>query len=144
MTVIESVKTWLSGYEGLEENAPLWVDHIDGATPGGYAIFSVPGNKIIEEYLDGGSLREFPFAFQSQELTTDELERLDNLGFFEAFSDWLETQTNSDDMPDLGEGKTAIKIETTNWAFLYKEGESNTGIYMIQCRLEYEQQPLGE
>ena len=69
----------------------------------------------------------------------DESQRLTNIGFFQAFADWLEEQTDDDNFPDLGVGKTAEKIEALDHGYLLQQGESGTGIYQVQCRLTYEQ-----
>ena len=140
MTILSSVKTYLATYSVLKTGAPLWVDFL-GSKPTEYAIVPLAGTKVVETYLDGGSLREFPFAFQSMESTADELERLENSGFFEAFSDWLEFQTAAGTFPSLGSGKTPSEIKALGWAYLYEQGQSETGIYQIQCKLIYEQQP---
>ena len=138
MSVISSVKIYLATYSALKTGAPLWVDFL-GANPTGYAIIPLAGTKIVESYIDGGSLREFPFAFQSMESTADELERLENNGFYEAFADWLETQTLANILPTLGSKQTAFKIEALGWAYLYEQGQSSTGTYQIQCKLTYQQ-----
>ena len=141
MSLIESVKSYLATYAGLEKNAPLWVDYLS-SEPTGYAIIPLPGTKIVESYINGGSLREFPFSFRSMELTADEAERLDNNGFFESFAAWLEEQTFAGVLPELEAGKKPIKIQAVNWVFLYERGESDTAIYDIQCKLTYEQDPI--
>lgn len=139
MTVLAAVQTFIKTYGSLVSNAPVLIDFM-AATPTQYAIIPLPGARVVEWYINGGSVREFPFAFESMESTADELERLENIGFFEAFSDWLESQSLAGTLPTLGTGKTATKIETLGWAFLYEQG-SETGTYQIQCRLEYEQVP---
>lgn len=140
MSLISAVRTYLAGYTELKDDAPLWVDYL-GPNPTEYAISPLPGPRIVERYLDGGSLREFPFAFQSMESTADDLERLETIGFFEAFADWLEAQTNSGVFPTLGAKQTPIQIEALGWGYLYEQGISDTGIYQVQCKLTYEQQP---
>lgn len=141
MSIIESLRTYILTYSGLKTGAPLWVDHLGGPKQTGYAIVPLPGEKIVEKYIDSGSLREFPFAFQTMKSTADNLERLESVGFQEAFSDWLESQSNSDILPVLGAKKTADSIEATSWGYLYEEGESDTGIYQIICKLTYYQEP---
>ena len=130
MTIISALKTYLATYTNLETGALLLTDYL-GATPTGYAIIPMAGGKIAEWYIDGGSLREFPFAFQSVQSTADELERLDNNGFYEAFSDWMEAQTTAGALPTLGTGKTAVSIETLGQAYLYEQGQSSTGTYQL-------------
>lgn len=140
MSIISAVRTYLKTYSGLKSGAPIWVQQL-GPTPTEYAVVPIPGAKVIEQYLNGGSLREFPFAFQSMESTADDLARLENQGFYEAFADWLESQTINEVLPSLGPKKTAKLIEATNWGYLFEQGESDRGIYQINCRLQYEQEP---
>lgn len=136
MSIIESIRNYMINYSGLTTNAPVWVNFL-GNDPTQYSIVPLAGSRIIEKYLDGGSLREFPFAFQSMESTADNLERLESIGFYEAFSDWLDSQTEAGTLPTLASGKTPTLIEALGCGYLYQEGESSTGIYSIQCRLEY-------
>lgn len=138
MSIIQSVRTYLATYTGLKTGAPLWVDFL-GNKPSEYAVIPLAGSKVIESYINGSSQREFPFAFQSMESTADDLERLENSGFFETFADWLETQSEAGTLPTLGTGQTSELIEATGWGYLYEQGNSDTGVYQIQCRLVYDQ-----
>lgn len=139
MTIIAAIQTYLKTYTELDDNAPVWVDAL-GKVATEYAISPLPGTRIVEEYLNGASLREFPFSFSSSESTADELERVANVGFYEAFAQWLDEQSDAGNLPTLDAGMTAEKIESTGWGYLYQEGESGTGIYQIQCKLTYTQE----
>ncbi len=138
MSVINALRSYLATYSGLKTGAPLWVDYL-GSDPTQYAVVPLAGSKVLEEYINGSSLREFPFAFQSMESTADDLERLENSGFYETFSDWLETQTEAGTFPTLSTGQTPELIEATGWGYLFEQGESETGIYQVNCRLVYKQ-----
>jgi hypothetical protein len=140
MSIISGLRTYLASYSGLVSGAPLWVDTL-GQLATEYAISPIAGARILESYIDGGSLREYPFAFQSTESTADNLERIETLGFYEAFADWLESQSAAGTLPTLGTKQTAEKIEALGWGYLFSPGESGTGIYQIQCKLTYQQQP---
>ena len=133
---IDAVKLYLATYTGLETDAPLWANHL-GVETKEYSIVPLPGNRIIEQYLNGGYTREFDFAFQSVESTRDELERLKSIGFYEALADWFEAQTLAGIFPTLESPKLAEKIEALDWGFLLQQGESETGIYQVQCKLTY-------
>ncbi len=139
MTLISAIKTYLATYTGLASGAPIWVDYL-GTTPTEYSVAPLAGSKIIEEYIDGSSLREYPFAFRSVESTADDLERLESNGFYEAFADWLESQTKAGVLPSLETGKTPELIEALGWGYLFEQGNSETGIYQVQCRLVYKQE----
>lgn len=141
MSIIESVQTYIKTYTSLKSGAPVWVDYM-GANPTEYSIVPLPGARIIESYITGGSLRSYPFAFQSMESTADDLERLGTQGFFEAFADWLEQQTENEILPTLGAGQTAESIESTGWGYLFQQGESDTGVYQIQCLLTFKQEAI--
>jgi hypothetical protein len=140
MSIIEAVKTYLKTYTGLETGAPVWVDYL-GPAPTGYAIIPLPGAKVVETYINGASVREFPFAFQSTESTADDPERTNTQAFYEAFADWMESQTEAGTLPSLGTKKTAESIEALGWGTLMEQGTSETGVYVIQCKLTYQQQP---
>jgi hypothetical protein len=137
MTIISAVKTFMKTYPALESGSLVLVDYI--GQPIGYSIIPLPNQRIIEKYIDGSSVREFQFAFQTAKSTADELERLDSAEFHEDLMDWFEEQTEEETLPDLGAGKTAEIIEAINWGYLYEQGTSDTGIYQIICRLEYRQ-----
>jgi hypothetical protein len=139
MSIIESIKTFIATYNGLQAGAALQVDQL-GNTPTQYGIMPLPGARIVETYLDDGTLREFPFAINSMESTADELERINNSDFYEALADWFETQTQAGTLPTLETSKTATKIEALGWGYLFEPGDSGTGIYQIQCKLTFEQQ----
>ncbi len=139
MSIISAIRSYLKDYTGLASGAPVWVDYL-GAIPTEYSVVPLAGNKIVEQYVDGSSLREYPFAFRSVESTAADLERLENNGFFEAFADWLESQTEAGNFPTLDSGQTPELIEATGWGYLYEQGNSDTGIYQIQCRLLYKQE----
>jgi hypothetical protein len=140
MSIIESVKTFIATYSGLANGAALQVDQLDN-TPTQYAIMPLPGARIVETYINDATLREYPFAFESTEYTADDLQRIDVNGFYEDFADWLSSQTDAGTLPTLATGKNAIKIEALGWGYLFSDGDSGTGVYQIQCKLTYEQQP---
>lgn len=139
MSIISALQTYLLTYSGLEADAPIWVNSL-GAKPVEYSVSPLPGQRIVEEYIDGSSLRQYNFAFSSTKSTAGDLIRLENSGFFEAFADWLESQTETGVLPTLAAGQTAEEISATGWGYLFEEGESQTGIYQIQCQLLYLQE----
>lgn len=138
MTLIESVRTYLLTYNGLEDNAAFLVDVL-GKEPTQYSLVPLPGATILETYINGSTLRQFSFALQSMEYTADDPTRIVNYAFYEAFSDWIETQNEARNFPTLSAGKTPESIEVLGQPILFEFGESGTGIYQIQCRLVYKQ-----
>jgi hypothetical protein len=138
MTIIAALQEYLKTCPELADGAGVWIDHDD--TGLSYSIVPAPGDRVLESYIDGGSLRQYAFAFQIATSTADDYERLKNAGFNEIFADWLEDQTLAGNLPDLGAKRTAVGIEAQN-GFLFEQGDSETGIYQIMCNLTYEQEP---
>jgi len=139
-SIISALSDFISKCTLLQEDAPFYVDYLSG-TETSYSIVPLPNDKILAEYINGGSQREYAFAFQFGNLTADNAERIANSEFNEHFTDWLEQKTHDEDLPVLPEGMTCELIEAVQDGFLYQEGESGTSIYQINCRLQYEQQP---
>lgn len=138
MSLISALHTYLLTYPNWAAGAPFYVDHL-GNNPTQYGLFPLPGVPIVENYVNGSSLRQFAFALQSMESIADNAARMSASEFYETLADWLETQTENDNLPKLASGKTAESIEALQSGFLFEFGESGTGIYQIQCRLTYKQ-----
>lgn len=136
MSILSAVKAFIATYPNLDSGRPLTSDHL-GASPVWYSISPVSGNPVIETDILGNKKKQFPFAFRSMEYTADELERLDNIAFFETFQEWLDTQTEAGTLPTMAAGKTPESIEAIDWGYLYEYGQSETGVYQIMCRLVY-------
>lgn len=138
MSIISALKTYIATYSGLETGAPLLIDVL-GKEPTQYAIVPIPGARVAEWYINGGSKREYPFAIQSMEANADDATRTAINEFYEDFADWLESQTLAGTLPTLAAGKTAEEVTALGWGFLQEFGESGVGIYQIQAKLTYEQ-----
>jgi hypothetical protein len=139
-SILQGVKDYFvdnAASAGLESGALIGVDFL-GPDQVGYSIVTMPG-ATKEVYLDGGSSRTFPFALQATLSTADDTARIENGGFFEQLSDWLDAQYDADNFPTLPTGKSADKIEALDCGYLYQEGSSGTGVYQILARLSYSQ-----
>lgn len=136
-TVLEGVKTFIKTYEGLTTELVL-VNSLNDI-PVAFSIVPLPGAKILETYLDDSTLREYPFALQAAFYTADEAQRISNYDFYDGFSLWIETQNNAGTLPTLPTDMTAEKIEITDLPILFEQGESETGVYQITCKLTYNQ-----
>ncbi|HOJ01291.1 MAG TPA: hypothetical protein PLL88_06685 [Anaerolineaceae bacterium] len=143
MSIISAIQDYIKTYTSLKHGAPVWVDFL-GPEPTQYAITPLPGTRVLEEDIVGNKIMSYPFAFQTMESTADDLERLETQGFYEAFAEWLELQSESGNPPVLGERQIAESIEATGWGYLYEQGDSQTGVYQVQCRLVYTQKPREE
>ena len=135
--LIDSVRSYILMCPFLSDGR-VNVDYI--GTDMGYSIDPLPCDPIIHRYMDGGAKKQFQFAFTSQEeYDQDARINIENSGFFQSFEEWLEQQSFNGNLPELGEKKNPISIETLNSGYLYDINGENAK-YRIECRLIYAQE----
>lgn len=105
-----------------------------------YSLDPLPCDPVVSRYVDGGTKKQFQFAFTSkEEYDEDARVNIDNSEFLQRFEEWLEEKNFADDLPVLQEGKEAIWFETMNKGYLY-DVDGALAKYRIECRLLYEQE----
>ena len=141
MKIIESVKNFILTCPFLAELAKVNVDFLP-ESPDTYSIEEVPTSAVIRTYLDGTQERQYVFVFASRLYYSDEVKNnIENSGFYEDFSDWLDEQTNNGNLPIMREGLTPSKIEAMSSGYLFDiSGDLSNARYQIQCRLIYDKE----
>ena len=135
MTVIESLREWFKQYEGL--SGRLDVDFLP-AEADTYSLDTIPCEEVIKRYMDGGTLRQYQFSVSSRRAYDHNIaQNVDNLGFFEGLTEWVEAREKARELPNMGEGKTARKLVVTSNAYPFVVTEDGKARYQIQMRLEY-------
>ena len=135
MTMIEAIRKYLESCPVLN-GGKLNVDFLpqDATT---YSVDVVPTTPVVKRYLDGSSARQFLFVFATRAFYGEHIrQQLDNLCLFEEFEEWVDKQNRAKTFPDLGEGRTAQKLEVTTSGYVFAP-ETDTARYQIQCRLSY-------
>jgi len=134
--IIDSIRTYFLDCPLLENFAKLNVDFL-GIDPTEYTIDSQPTSPVIKRYADGGTLKQYIFVFGSREYYgPDTLQNLENSGFYEQFSDWVEQQSNMGNLPKLSGNRRPLFMEVLTTGYLFDASEDNAR-YQIQCRLVY-------
>ena len=141
MTIIESVKNFILSCPLLTDLKRLNIDFLP-EDPDTYSIENIPAVEIIKTYLDGSTERQFVFVFAARMFYSEEVRNnIENSGFYEKFAEWLEEQTEADNLPVLTGGKTASKVEAMSSGYLYDiAGDLSNARYQIQCRLIYDKE----
>ena len=141
MKIIESVKNFILTCPHLAELSAVNVDFLPDS-PDTYSLEEVPTNSVIQTYLDGTQERQFVFVFASRFYYSDETRNnIENSGFYEDFSDWLDEQTNKGIFPVMRDGLTPSKIEAMSSGYLFDvSGDLSNARYQIQCRLIYDKE----
>ena len=141
MKIIESVKNFILKCPYLAELAAVNVDFLPDS-PDTYSIEEVPTNAVIQTYLDGSQERQFVFVFASRFYYSDEAKNnIENSGFYEDFSDWMDEQTKNGNLPVMRDGLIPTKIEAMSSGYLFDiSGDLSNARYQIQCRLIYDKE----
>ena len=134
-TMINSIRNYFIDCP-LMENRKINVDYL-GLEANQFTIDITPTETVLTRYADGGALKQYIFTIGSREYyNADVINNIENSGFYEVFSAWIEEQNNISNLPVLPLDKQAMEIETTTSGYLFGVDE-DTARYQIQLRLTY-------
>ena len=135
--LIDSIRTFITTCPFMQD----WrvnVDYLGDAME--YSIDPLPCDPVIQKYVDGGSKKQFQFAFTSkEEYDQDARINIENSGVYQQLDEWLESKSFAGELPALEAGKSPVRIETMNSGYLYDVDGENAR-YRIECRLIYTQE----
>lgn len=138
MHIIESIRNFIAKCPLLKDGYLLNVDRL-GDTEIEYTVDGEMTSPILKKYVDGSSLRQFNFIFASREkYGSDTLQNIANSGFYEDFADWIETQSDSGNLPELDEFRIPQYIEVLSGGYVFDTNDS-TARYQIQLKFVYYQ-----
>lgn len=111
-----------------------------GVEPVEYTIETVPTEPVFKRYVDGSSVRQYPFVFASREaFGANVWSNLDTSQFYEDLATWVETQSNLRNLPEFGDGlRESLSLEVTSSGYVFQEDADNAR-YQIQLVLKYYQ-----
>jgi len=135
MTVIECLRNWFRGYEGL--SGRLAVDFLDDEV-GTHSIDTIPCEEVLKRYHDGSTRKQYQFAISSRCFYEQNIaQNLENLQFFEGLAAWVEKKAHARELPVMDNQRTAQKIVVTSNAYPFIISEDGKARYQLQMRLEY-------
>ncbi len=134
--IIDSIREYFLSCP-LLGNSRVNVDYLDKEIDTSYNIDIVPSKPIVKKFVDGASERQVTFIFSSCEAWgNDTLQALENNGFYEELSDWIESNKS---LPVLEDDKKALRLEALTPGYLMSN-DSDRAYYQIQLRLNYYQE----
>lgn len=134
-TIIKAIEEYFLKCPILKDGC-MRVDFL-GPEPVEYVIEPIPGSPVLRRYVDGSSIRRYPFAFGSREYySQDRLQNIENSGFYEKLADWIEEMNVAQNLPELPEGMEAQVLYTVSTGYLF-DGSMSNARYQIQLALEY-------
>lgn len=135
--IIDSIRSYL-GTCPLLSDGNINVNYL-GTDAGEYSIYVKDELPIVKRYSDGSTLRQINFVFTSREYYgSDVITNLENSGFYEEFSNWIENNNSEGILPSIEGNKIVQSIECLSPGYIF-DNETDTARYQIQCRLTYYQ-----
>lgn len=108
-----------------------------GSEPVEYAIETGITSPILRRYVDGSSIRQYQFHFNSREAySMDRILAIQNECFYEDLCNWVEKQSRIGNLPELPSGCEAQALEVLAPGFMLDATMENAH-YQIQLQLRY-------
>ena len=114
------------------------IDYL-GAEPCQFSLESTPTAPVLEQYIRG-SLRAKNYVLASRmSYTPDVMQQAANSSFWDDFAAWAEEQSQAQNLPQLGSGKTAEAVVCLSPGYVMSQ-DTNTCRFQIQLQLQYYQE----
>ena len=120
----------------LLEDGVFRVDAL-GSAPVEYALEPEITSPVLKKYIDGSSIRQYQFNFNSREAySMDRILAIRNESFYEDFCNWVEEQSLTGKLPEMPEGCEAQKLTVLAPGFMLDATMENAH-YQVQLVLQY-------
>ena len=131
--MIEKIREYFIGNNIIDENSRINVDFL-GEEPTEFALEPIPVNPILENYVNGTSLRQFQFELLScNDYGADVIQNMSNSSYYENLYNLIEQNNKERILPNV---KGIESIECLNSGGILDAG-TNTARYSIQMRITY-------
>lgn len=104
-----------------------------------YSLDKIPTASVVEKWITGLGIHRDVYSFRSRSsYSSDRLNNLKNIGFFEEFESIIRTNNDNGILPDI---KGIEKIECLNCGTFNREDESGkSAIFDIQLQITYKEE----
>ena len=102
-----------------------------------YSLDKIPTDSTIERWITGLEIHRDVYSFRSRkEYSTNEINNLQNIGFFEIFESTIKSNNKKGVLPNI---KGIESIECLNCGTMLS-AETNTAIFDIQIQITYREE----
>ncbi len=134
MSIIRSLQDYLKEYPGMRPADGVMTDCAPEDPPG-YALAPSGGGETSRDVI-GSRTYHNSYIFYAREAALSEADRQDNYSFLEAFSDWLNAQSENGIFPVLPAGYEAAGIAASGASLKNMYGDG-TGLYQVQIQFTF-------
>lgn len=115
-----------------------------GGEPVEYALETGITSPVVRTYVDGSSIRQYQFHFNSREAySMDRILAMQNEAFYENFCNWVEEQSMIGNLPEMPEGCEAQSLNVLAPGFMLDATMENA-FYQVQLQLQYFKEAAGK
>ena len=108
-----------------------------GSEPVEYALESAITSPVVQTYIDGSSIRQYQFNFNSRDAySMDRIMAIQNESFYEDFCSWVEEQSMAGNLPEMPEGCEAQALAVLAPGYMLDATMENA-FYQVQLQLKY-------
>ena len=102
-----------------------------------FSLDKIPTASTVEKWITGGGIYKDVFSFRSRKAySTNEINNLNNIGFFEIFESIIKSNNKKGVLPDI---KGIQSIECLNCATMLS-ADTNTAEFDIQIQITYREE----
>lgn len=142
MAKSKAVKSIIEGLTDYFLKCPFLKDgvfRVDalGSEPVEYALESAITSPILRTYVDGSSIRQYQFNFNSRDAySMDRVMAIQNESFYEDLCNWVEEQSRLGNLPEMPKGCEAQALTVLAPGFMLDATMENA-FYQVQLQLQY-------
>lgn len=131
--IIQSIRDYVMLNPDIDDRK-INIDYLGNGME--YSIDPIGADPVYKRYTDGTCLKQFQFAFTSNEAYDgDARTGITNSGFYQAFEEWVESNNMNDILPEL-DGHDATRVDVLQSGYLFS-AEADLGRYQMICRVIY-------
>lgn len=102
-----------------------------------YSLDKIPTDSAVEKWVNGVEIHKDVYSFRSRkEYSTNEINNLQNIGFFEIFESTIKSNNKKGVLPNI---KGIENIECLNCGTMLS-ADTNTAIFDIQIQITYREE----
>lgn len=102
-----------------------------------YSLDKIPTASTVEKWVNGVEIHKDVYSFRSRkEYSTDDINNLQNIGFFEKFESLIKSNNKKGVLPNI---KGIESIECLNSGAMLS-ADTNTAIFDIQIQITYREE----
>lgn len=134
MTVSEAIIKWLKTFDLDEYRKMSHIDtDIQSAEVESYSLIKEPVQNV-KKYLSGKQEITEHYAIMARLASQTNTDRIENNGFGESLTEWVNEQDKIRNYPDIGMKTQAISVTTP---FYIGKTETNNSLYQMTIAIKY-------